>query len=339
MKGVNGMNISDKLSGRTERIVEFSKKHRCAKVFCLGALCAVYSAEYIRSMLAALREKSENSFVPFMKRCSAAVCAVSFAFMVMGGTAGAAEYREVSPDSEKGGVLFTETEEPDVITVTEEISDMDVYNAATTPDEIADMVSFEGLSDIDSDYSLTLNVKSLRREVTARFSSAKRYAESVKEAFESYGIDTGCLYIYPVDVTVYCTEGRYRLNLTKGYTADITFPIPDIMDAHLGDLKAVRLEDDGTLTVLEGTIGMGGNGRTFTFNTDHLSLFALVSYNTDVQAEYIGSGAGVTASGVTADIAVSENVPFDEDRRKPKKRVKRKVYRIKRIINENDLLL
>lgn len=333
------MTASDKLSKRTERIVEFSGKHCCAKAFCLAALCAVYSAEYFRSRLEALHERSEISLVPFMKRCSAAACAVSVAFMTMGGAVGATESDNVSFPSEKDEVIITETEAPDVITAAEEISPEDTSNVATTPEEIAKMVSFEGLSDIDSDYSLTLNVKSLYREVTARFSSKKRYTESVKESFESYGIDTACLYIYPVDVTVYCSEGRYRLNLTKGYTADITFPIPEIMEPHLGDLKAVRVEDDGRLTVFDGKIGMGNNGRTFTFNVDHFALFALVSYNTDVQAENIGSGAGMSASGAVAYMTIAENVPLDEDRRKPKKRTKRKVYRIKRIINENDLLL
>lgn len=212
---------------------------------------------------------------------------------------------------------------------------------AARPETIAEKVHLEGLPESNGDYDITLNIKTLKKDVTVRFSGSSKYLSDVEDSFAYYSIPTDDLYIHPVDVTMYSTEDRYKLNLSEGYTADITFPIPEKMMGHLDDMKVIRLEKDGSMTILDSDISLSDSGNTVSFTTEHFSVFALVSYAAGVDAENIGSGAGMTAAGEMTDMMpVSSSNVFEEDRRRFKDiKRKRKVYRIKRILRESDKLI
>lgn len=332
---------SEKANMRAAKAVDFAKRHSWAKYPCLAAVSVIYSAEYVRIKIRELGEKLRESaaapFRPLGGRIAAFILSGAFAFMAVplsGFTAYADEPAEAAADEARPAnapVLVSK------ITPSESQTHRDI---ASTPEEIADKITFEGLAKQSSDYNLTLNIKSLTKDVTARFTASPRLLPQVLNSFAYYQIPTDDLYISPVDVTIYCTKERYKLNLSEGYSADITLPIPEEMYGHFDDLKIVRLEDNGTMTIIDGVIADGNDGKTITFNTDHFSVFALVSYNTGITAENISSGAGVTAAGVHGDISMSfGNSVFDEDRRRFRKAAKRKIYRIKRIVNERDLLL
>lgn len=223
---------------------------------------------------------------------------------------------------------------------------------AKTPEEIAGRITMEGLPDHGGGYGITLNVGTLGRDVTARFTSRREMIDEVKYCFECYDIPTDNLYIAPVDVTIYGTDDRLILNFKedRDCTADITLPLPNQFDGHTDDVKVVRLDAGNRMTVLDCNINESEDGRTVTFNTEHFSVFAMVAYRELPGApspelpettENIGSGAPITANGVQASAAVNMNLsPFDEDRRRfGKKSGRRKVYRIKRICKEYEKLL
>lgn len=330
---------SEKANRRAAAAVDFAARHRWAKYLCLGAVTAVYSADYIRQSALLLGEKIKGSaqapFRPLGGRMVSFLMSGAFAFMAVPFAAvsiGAEEVPESSQISEKAELPDPARKLPTHPRV------------AATPEAIADKVTLAGLAEDNSSYDLTLNIRTLKKDVTAMFRTSEEMSSQVKNAFDDYGISTDNLRIEPVDITIYTTEQRQKLQLSEGYSADITLPVPREMEGHFDDLKIVHLEDDGSMTVIEGDISSGAAGNTISFNTSHFSVFALVSYKDEpyeASAENIGSGAGIPAGGVHTDISLSlgGNV-FEEDKRRfGKNKKKRKIYRIKRIIRESDLLL
>lgn len=324
---------SEKANMRAEAAVDFARRHSWAKYPCLAAVSVIYSAEYIRLKICEavqkIRAAASAPFRPLGSRIAAVLLSSAFAFMSVP-FSGAAVFAE-------------ETETPEV----QETADLPKPwtklppkpRIAVTPEEIAEKVTLAGLAKESEDYDIILNIRNLKKDVTADFRQSPRYLEEVISAFGGYGISTEELNIKPVDVTLYTTEGRYILQLRDGYSADITLPIPEDMQNHLDDLKVIRLEDDGSIAILDGEINMD----TISFNTTHFSIFALVSYKdpeVSVTAEDIESGAGMMAAGSAPDAAISlGGTAFEEDRNRFKKDKKRKIYRIKRIAKENQLLL
>lgn len=203
------------------------------------------------------------------------------------------------------------------------------------------LLRVEGLAEQNSDYSIELSAGKLKSEVTARFSGGKRYYNTVTDSFAYYNIPTDDLNIFPVDVTLYRTEERVKLNLKKGSSARLTFPLPADMEGHDEDLKVVRIEKNGTMTILEGELSKGNNGSTISFDTEHFSVFALVAYKSPMYEENIESGAPMTTSGDMMSFSMSSSVNvFAEDKRRFRNNEKkRKIYRIKRIFKESDKLL
>ncbi|MCI7767848.1 MAG: hypothetical protein MSJ26_07735 [Oscillospiraceae bacterium] len=342
---------SEKANKRAEEAVYFARRHPWAKYPCLAAVSVIYSAEYIRLKLSEagdrIREKISESSRPIGCRIASAVLSAAFAFMAVpfceitasaedipapAVTAGE-QAEEGAAQTEAGSSQSVETELPKPWT--------QLYprkKTAETPKEIAELVTMAGLAENDSSYRITLNIKTLKKEITADFKESPRYMEQVAEAFGKYGISCEGLNIRPVDVTVYTNEERRVLQLSEGYSADITFPIPDDMKNHLDDLKIIRLEDDGSIAILDYSLGK----NTVTFNTEHFSVFALVAYKdpeTPVSAENIASGAGMTASAAPDAVLSAVSPVFPEDKNRFRKKRKRTVYRIKRIAKENQLLL
>lgn len=324
---------SEKANMRAEAAVDFARRHSWAKYPCLAAVSVIYSAEFVRLKICEAGEKLKAAvcapFRPLGGRIAAAFLSAAFAFMSV---------------SFSGAVVFAdETETPEVQETKELPKPWTKLppkpRTAATPEEIAEKVTLAGLAEESDDYDITLNIRTLKKDITVNFRESPRYLEEVISAFGGYGISTEELNILPVDVSVYTTEERYVLQLSEGYSADITLPIPEDMQNHLDDLKVIRLEDDGSIAILDGKI----KKDTISFNTEHFSVFALVAYKdpvVPVSAENIESGAGMTAQGSAPDASISlGGTAFEEDRNRFKKDKKRKIYRIKRIAKENQLLL
>lgn len=217
--------------------------------------------------------------------------------------------------------------------VTEQMNTMEPV--AMSPEDIAARVTLEGLAENEASYELTLNIRSLRTDVTARFTSSDQMESDIKAAFESYGINSDELCISPVKIQLYRNDTREKLQISEGYSSDVTLPVPEEMLGRIDELRGVRLEDNGTLTVIEGET----DENTFSFRTNKLGSFALVTYKDT--AEDIGSGAGVSDTGIVTDISISVPQPItDEDKRRFRRnRGKKCIYRIKRIVKENERLI
>lgn len=343
---------SERTVMRIDALVEFGKRHPSTRYLCLAGVSIICGAEFIRRKAVELAERIKASvtapFRPLFSRIAAFALSGAFAFMVLplGAEVSADEYTEPASAVEEENLLPKPAALADNAPVSapqvkaEESKPSKRRKVAATAEDIAERVTKSGLAENNDDYKITLNIRTLKEDITARFSSKPYMKEQIKESFAGYNIPTNDLYISPVDITIFTTEDRYRLNLKEGYSADITLPIPQEMNGHLDDLKVVRLEDDGMMTIIDGSIGDGENGKTISFNTEHFSIFALVSYNDGITAENISSGAGISASGMTVDTAISfSSSVFEEDKRRFGRTRKRKVYRIKRIAKEQDLLL
>ena len=323
---------SDKANMRAEAAVDFARRHSWAKYPCLAAVSVIYSAEYVRLRICEAVEKLRASasapFRPLGSRIAAVFLSSAFAFMSV-------PFSGVSVFAEEPETSVQETKElPKPWTKLPPKA-----KTAATPEEIADRVTMAGLAEKSEGYDITLNIRTLKKDITADFRQSPRYLEDVISAFGGYGISTEDLNIKPVDISLYTTEEKYLLQLSDGYSADITLPVPEDMQNHTEDLKVIRLEDDGSIAILDGVIGKD----TISFNTEHFSVFALVAYKdpaVPVSAENIESGAGMSAAGSAPDAAISlGGTAFEEDRNRFKKDKKRKIYRIKRIAKENQLLL
>lgn len=359
---------SDKANKLAEKVIAFAAAHSWSKLPCVGAVSVIYSAEFLRIKAITLGEKIKESvnaeFRPLGGRVLSAVLSAAFAFMAVPFTAAAAddddapqpavigempedtETYESQPEdisTDSGDPVFVGDEQSDVLDPTSPEARAirkARRNPARTPEDIASKITLTGLAEDNPFYGITLNIKSLKTDVTARFLQTSDLNSKVKEAFDYYGIPVSNLYIEPVDITLYTTKEKYKLQISEGYSADITLPVPEGMNNHLDDMKVIRLEDNGGMTILEGEVTPKGTGNIVTFNTDHFSVFALVCYSDNVEPEDVSSGAGTSAAGANMDISLNfgGNV-FDEDKRRHRKAAKKKVYRIRRIIKENDLLL
>ena len=286
------------------KAVAFAARHKWAKSFCFGVYSAVYAAEKLKA-----DEK------PFSRRLIAFATASAFVFMTV-------------PTSYAAALT-----QPETSVVTEQMNTMEPV--AMSPEDIAARVTLEGLEENEASYGLTLNIRSLRTDVTARFTSSDQMESDIKAAFESYGINSDELCISPVKIQLYRNDTREKLQISDGYSADVTLPVPEEMRGRIDELRGVRLEDNGTLTVIEGET----DENTFSFRTNKLGSFALVTYKDT--AEDIGSGAGVSDTGIVTDISISVPQPItDEDKRRFRRnRGKKHIYRIKRIVKENERLI
>ena len=286
------------------KAVAFAARHKWAKPFCFGVYSAVYAAEKLKA-----DEK------PFSRRLIAFATASAFVFMTV-------------PTSYAAALT-----QPETSVVTEQMNTMEPV--AMSPEDIAARVTLEGLAENEASYGLTLNIRSLRTDITARFTSSDQMESDIKAAFEGYGIDSDELCISPVKIQLYRNDTKEKLQISEGYSADVTLPVPEEMLSRIDELRGVRLEDNGTLTVIEGET----DENTFSFRTNKLGSFALVTYKDT--AEDIGSGAGVSDTGIVTDISISVPQPItDEDKRRFRRnRGKKRIYRIKRIVKENERLI
>ncbi|MEE0275022.1 MAG: hypothetical protein UDS09_04640, partial [Oscillospiraceae bacterium] len=149
------------------KAVAFAARHKWAKPFCFGVYSAVYAAEKLKA-----DEK------PFSRRLIAFATASAFVFMTV-------------PTSYAAALT-----QPETSVVTEQMNTMEPV--AMSPEDIAARVTLEGLEENEASYGLTLNIRSLRTDVTARFTSSDQMESDIKAAFESYGINSDELCISPV---------------------------------------------------------------------------------------------------------------------------------------------
>lgn len=347
------MNVTSKADMRAAECIAFANRHRWARYLCVGAVSVIYSAEFIRTKFISVGEKIRESmkapFRPLYKRAAAVLCAAAFAGMVFPAEAAA----EAVPPEPTPVILPSLSPKvipsgpPSILPPPEKTSSDEAEEQEEQQEEKCDYsVTLTGLAAENSMYSVEVDANLLETDVVAEFQESDDELGRILYAFSSYNIPTGNLYIVPYDITLYSSENE-KLSLKDGMTAEITMPIPDEMSGHIGDIKAIRLENNGSITVLGGVVNEGGDSYTISFETKHFSVFALVSYNDGIEgayggtAENISSAAGMTADGtavMTASISFS-NAVMDSDKRRRKASPKRKIYRIKRICSEKDILL
>ncbi|MGN0642423.1 MAG: hypothetical protein ACI4JJ_04695 [Huintestinicola sp.] len=351
------MNVTSKADMRAAECIAFANRHRWARYLCVGAVSVIYSAEFIRTKFISVGEKIRESmnapFRPLYKRAASVLCAAAFARMIFPAEAAAAEVANAAPSEPTTVILPSLSPKvipsgpPSILPPPEKPSSDEAEEQEEHQEEKRDYsVTLTGLAEENSMYSVEVDANLLETDVVAEFQESDDELGRILYAFSSYNIPTGNLYIVPYDITLYSSENE-KLSLKDGMTAEITMPIPDEMSGHIGDIKAIRLEDNGRITVLGGVVNEGGDSYTISFETKHFSVFALVSYNDGIEgayggtAENISSAAGMTADGtavMTASISFS-NAVMDSDKRRRKASPKRKIYRIKRICSEKDILL
>lgn len=356
-RGIVQMIPSESSKARADAAVRFSKKHKWAVLPCLGAVCAVYSVEYIRQKAAAVSESLRGADEPCSRsplgRAVSLMLSAAFAMMIIPVFDADVSASHIISDEEyltedSADELSDDAEIPESSSADE----MPVVSEEKAPSEESrphsgrngGNVYLEGLAEHNADFGVDTDNLKISEDITVRFTSSSNDRKLINEAFDSYGIYTGDLCIEPVDVIAYRTETRDCVGLKEGRSASLTFSIPDEMQYGIDELRIVRLEDDGTMKVIEGDITEGENGSAITFSTDRFALFAMVSYSeaaAGTESEDMSSTAGMTADGVEATLdAVNLNPVFDRDRRRlVKGRSGKRIYRIKRVVKEKDLLL
>lgn len=339
------MDIHCKADAFAERCISFTNKHPSARYFCVSAVSAVYFAEYLRrricsvgsAALAAMERLPDKLGL----RIVSAAGAAAFAMM----TAPVQAFGYNSLDAAPAEIIILPEPAP---ASPQNIPGLYGFDPTATPrivDELrinSAVLELTGDAEENIAYEANIDVKALGRSMTLDFSGDEdgTLAKRIKKAFKLYGISTDNLNIEPMNISMYRTDTSASAQLKNGVTADITVPVPENMQNNLADLKVIRVESDGTITILDSTAGFDDRGCRVSFSTEHFSLFALVAYNEEVTVESVESGSGSVAQGILSVIAPPSQGAFDSDKRRRKYYSKqRRIYRIKRICKESDLLI
>ena len=175
------------------------------------------------------------------------------------------------------------------------------------------------ITDMDAEGSRQL-------EVLYRSSEGKN---TISKAFDSYGIPHENMNINAFELSVY-DEGT---SVQPEENVKLYVEVPDDMINHREDLKAVRLDGD-RLEILDSVYARNKDGDLYiSFDTDHFSTFALVSYADqpeDLESE-AGENDAATPVGSMAEIDLGEV-------KEGKAAAKRKKYRIIKKIRKCDLI-
>ncbi|MGN0666682.1 MAG: hypothetical protein ACI4KF_09180 [Huintestinicola sp.] len=337
------MTMTGKADQRAAECIEFASRHRWAKYFCVGAVSVIYGTEYLRRRVVSACDKIHAAmtapFRPLYKRAVSLLGSLALAGMVFPAEVLAYEESEeefvARPLSVSNPVVLPEPRGNN-------------FDPAASPNVLDALreaeknytVTGSGLAEENDSYSVDVDAKKLGSDVIASFSKNEKKLDSIVFAFSGYNIPTDDLYIVPYDITLYSAENK-KLSLKRGMSADVTMPVPVEMTGHLNDIQAIRLENDNTITVLKSEVIPSDQGYVISFTTEHFSTFALVSYNSGINTENISASAGMTASGMNVSLSVSfSGSVIGEDKNNSRSRKHtRKIYRIKSIRNENDILL
>lgn len=175
------------------------------------------------------------------------------------------------------------------------------------------------ITDMDAEGSRQL-------EVLYRSSEGKN---TISKAFDSYGIPHENMNINAFELSVY-DEGT---SVQPEENVKLYVEVPDDMINHRDDLKAVRLDGD-RLEILDSVYARNKDGDLYiSFDTDHFSTFALVSYADqpeDLESE-AGENDAATPVGSMPEIVLGEV-------KEGKAAAKRKKYRIIKKIRKCDLI-
>ena len=338
-------------------IIEFSRKHRWSKYFCAGAVTAIYGYDCICSAVhtAVRKLPAAGKFVgekaaAFSLRAVSGLIAASFAFMTIPVSVYAADddNEEKEDYNESIGDFANHYLVPLLIDLNDEMKLPEVIE--DIPEEpVAYTVMVKGLPEQDKQYSVVFNYneEDLNSDLVIKMMwGGDKALESFRGAFESYSIPAETLNIVPIEITMTDADGN-AVEFAEHQSADITVPLPESMDGHKNDLRAVRL-DGSKISVLNTAYTENKDGSVLVkFSTDHFTSFALVSYAdmpasadsedaADGENEDVSSCAGEGALGVVVDR--SAGVPDIFMKKKRTVKAKRKRYRITKKLKSSELI-
>ncbi|MCR5166091.1 MAG: hypothetical protein K6C13_02580 [Oscillospiraceae bacterium] len=338
-------------------IIEFSRKHRWSKYFCAGAVTAIYgydclcsAVHTVGSKLPAAGKYVGEKAAAFSLRAFSGLIAASFAFMTIPVSVQAAEndteesedYNDYIGDFANHYLVPLLINLNDKTTLPEIKEDLPEVPVTYT-------VTVKGLPEQDKQYSVVFNYneEDLQSDLVIKMIwGGDKALERFRGAFESYSIPADTLNIVPIEITMTDPDGN-AVAFADDHSAEITVPLPESMDGHKNDLRAVRL-DGKKISVLNTAYAESKDGSVLVkFSTDHFTSFALVSYAdipasadsegcADGENEDVSSCAGEGAIGVVVDRTAGVPDIFMKKRRTVK--AKRKRYRITKKLKSSELI-
>lgn len=188
-------------------------------------------------------------------------------------------------------------------------------------------IAIESCFENDSISVTDINTEENKQLEVLYRSSEGKYA--ISKAFDSYGIPHESMNINAFELSVY--DGG--ISVQPEESVKIYVEVPDDMINHRSDLKAVRLDGD-RIEILDSVYARNKDSDLYiSFETDHFSTFALVSYAD--QPEDLESEAGENDVGTPVG-SLSEIVTGEI--KEGKAAAKRKKYRITKKIRKCDLI-
>lgn len=187
-------------------------------------------------------------------------------------------------------------------------------------------IAIDGSFENDSISITDMDGEGRQLEVLYRSTEGKN---TISKAFDSYGIPHESMNINAFEISIYSEGARVQ----PEENVKVYVEVPDDMIHHKNDLKAVRMDGD-RIEILDSVYARNGDGKLYiSFETDHFSTFALVSYAD--QPENLESEAGEndvgTPVGGSAEIVLGEV-------KEGKAAAKRKKYRVLKKIRKCDLI-
>ena len=338
-------------------IIEFSRKHRWSKYFCAGAVTAIYgydclcgAVHTVGSKLPAAGKFVGEKAAAFSLRAFSGLIAASFAFMAVPVSVYAAD--DDTEENEDYNEFIGDFANHYLVPLL-----IDMNNETALPEAKEELpevpveytVTVKGLPEQDKLYSVVFNYnkEDLESEIVIKMMwGGDKALESFRGAFESYSIPADTLNIVPIEITMTDADGN-AVAFAEDQSAEITVPLPESMDGHKNDLRAVRL-DGSKISVLNTAYAENKDGSVLVkFSTDHFTSFALVSYAdipasadsegcADGENEDVSSCAGEGAIGVAVDRTAGVPDIFMKKRRTVK--AKRKRYRITKKLKSSELI-
>ncbi len=329
-----------------DKIVGFSQRHRWAKYPCVCAAAAVYVGQAVGQKLGDSEFRGRT-----FKRIASVAAAAAFASMTFPAAVFAEEaFTDTEVSAEAKTPRYTPRSTPwESVTIRtdgiiiynypeEEHEEMPAEEIVEEPEDVSEIVNEEfavtvkGLPEEDPAYSVELECGELTGNITVEMlNGGAGSLEAVRSAFESYDIPTEHLNIVPVEINMYDGDGA-AAQLGEGEKAVVTLPLPDEMQGHTYDLRAVRV-DNGGIVILDSDYSE--DGKSLSFETQHFSVFALVAYSDD-EAEDMSSHAGVDGNGMPISSSDrSADILGDMKWRTPAKKRK---FRVVKAMKKSELI-
>lgn len=366
------------------RIIDFSRRHKWAKLFCMGAVSINYANDVISSKLygpvTKVKKAAGEYTVPVSRRIiSGLVCA---AFSVMTVPFGAVGVYAAENETVQDGIIadsadnieeppaddteYEETGYSDGDITLPAAVDSGLYEkmllltgaAAEHSEEVIADEALQGTDEETDEADLKVSVSAKKTEDEEKpfqivikggfdddsmsmtgIDPGDRQLEilyrstegenAIAGAFKSYGIPPENMNIHAIEISVY--DGGQSVE--PGEIVKVYVEVPDDMVHHKNDLKAVRLED-GRIEILDSVYARNKDGDLYiSFETDHFSTFALVSYADKPENLESEAGEGDVGTPVSASTAGTA-----AEVKEGRAAAKRKKYRVTKKIRKSDLI-